>query len=277
MPQMKETPDWLRTGICLSDSLDVDETSNIVRGYIVAEKGAFKSKGRGEFDDKSLRQIVTLMKKDPEGTKVRFGHPTLSNDGLSSYLGRAKNPRLDGDRVRADLHVSPVAMRAPVGGISRGEHIITRSKLDPTSFGSSLVLMADQEYRLDNHKKPRVDEAGEMLPPLWRPTEIHASDCVDSGDACHTGFLSTEGLNDEVVRLGSDLLDKQFAGQDREVIRARATAWLERYLSFRFGDEIGELSEEIAAVISGDPVKAKGLSRSVAEMRATLAERGALG
>lgn len=247
---LRTTPDWLRAQTD-GDLVEVDRKNNVIRGYVVAQEGAFKSEGRGEFDPHSLREIVRLMKAAPNGLKSRFGHPTLSDDGLAKFLGRSRNPRLgtatvrteDGSRktvqaVRADLHLDPTSFHTPAGNL--GRYVLDRAESDPDSFSTSLVLRSDKEYRLEKNGKPKRDTNGNELPPLWRPTALHASDVVDTGDAVD-GFLSADGmagLPDGVVRRATALLDRQFAGQEPEVIRARCLAWLGRYLNWKFGPEI---------------------------------------
>ena len=48
----KPKPDshWLRAGIS-GKPVAIDRTARVLRGYVVAQKGPFKSEGRGEFDD----------------------------------------------------------------------------------------------------------------------------------------------------------------------------------------------------------------------------------
>ncbi len=160
--------------------------------------------GRGEFDDAGLAAIVRLARADGAGLKVRFGHPDLTHPGkredeLSSFLGRAKNARVDGDRVRADLHFDPVAFLPIQGGVSRGDYLLARAKSDPASFGASPALSADKEFRMDNHRKPRRDGDGDTLPPLWRPITLGSVDIVDRGAAAPGGFLAA-GISDEQLR-----------------------------------------------------------------------------
>lgn len=268
MPELKETPDWLRAG-ATGRMIEVDREKNILRGYVVAQEGPFKTAGRGAFDLKSLKQINALMNKASGGLKVRFTHPTLSNDGLGSFLGRAKNPSIDSVKVdrngetvllhaiRADLHFNQTALEpSPNGGKPLGLYVMDLAESDPDALSSSLVLHADQEEQLDaKTKRPLVDDQGNPLPPLWRPTRLHASDIVDTGEAVDgllsaTG-LSADGLPDELVRRASELLGQAFPGAGRDVVKARIGAWLDRYLSWRFGDDEPEQSAP-AAVNNAD-------------------------
>lgn len=258
MPTLPAESEWLRASFSGRPDIGVDRENNVLRGYVVAQEGAFKSAGRGAFDEKSLKSLRALANaKGAQGLKSRFTHPTLSGDGLGSFLGRAKNPRMDsvtverdGKKVllhalRADLHFDKTALEeSPRGGKPLGLYVMDLAESDPDALSSSIVVTADQEEQLDpKTKRPLMDAAGEPLPPLWRPKKLHASDIVDTGDAVD-GLLSAqlgiEGLGDETVRRASELLSKAFPGASRDVVKARVESWLSKYLSYRFGDEEDE-------------------------------------
>lgn len=232
--EMPETPTWLRATVT-APLIGVDREAKVLRGYVVAQAGPFKTPGRGEFDEKSLKSIVTLMKKNKLGTKSRFAHPTLSDDGVGKLLGRAKNPVLDGDRVRADLHFDESAFNTPGGDLAT--YVMNVAESDPDAISSSLVLETEMVEQVEPKTgKPILDENGTPKPPLWRPSRIHASDIVDTGDAVD-GLLSIDNLPDAIQRRGCELLNQMFEGQPREVVRARCLAWLERYFTLRYGEE----------------------------------------
>ncbi len=224
------TTQWLRAGVVASPQ-SVDRRNARINGYVVAQLGPFKTPGRGEFTHESLTRIVALMKEARGGLKIRFGHPTLSEDGLAKFLGRGKSPRLDGDLVRADLHFDRTAFTTPHGDLAT--YVMDLVESDSDAVSSSLVVKADQMIQRDRSGKVLVDEDGDPLPPIWLPTELHASDVVEVGDAVD-GFLSADGLPDHAVRAGTELLDQAFAGQSREVVQARCLKWLDRYLDLRF-------------------------------------------
>lgn len=264
---MPATPTWLRVDT-RHKAGTVDREKGIVHGVILAEEGPFKDK-RGEFDKAGIRKAVTLAKLKPSGLKARFTHPSLSSDGLGKFLGRYHDVRSDTvlreaghdaagkpltqERLvmRGDLHIDQTALQEPPGGGKPlGTYVMDLAESDSDAFGASLVLQKVEEYRLDSKKRPLKDEAtGEDLPPLWMPTSLHACDVVDDGDATHS-FLSADilaGLPDAIVRQGCELLDNQFNGQTREVVAARLTAFVDRYLAHRFGD----FAEEVSAAVSG--------------------------
>lgn len=244
MGTMKTEPVWLAALAMGGGSINgVDRENKILRGYIVAEKGPFKSAGRGEFDTPALQKIVELGNASPIGLKSRFTHPGLSSDGLGNYLGRAKNFQLEGDsKVRADLHFDPVAFDGPKGNL--GKYVMDLADTDPKGIGSSLVLAVDKTYRLNADGTPQKSPDGKELPPLWMPKKLRASDIVDEGDATNS-LLSVEELDDlpdHAVRMAFEALNQAFSGQDRETTKARAEAFIERYLNHRFGAPKDDLS-----------------------------------
>lgn len=212
----------------------IDRENNVLRGYVVAERGHFKTPGRGQFTDASLAAIVTLMQAHgSRGTKSHFTHPDMSSDGLGTFLGRALNPRLDGPRVRADLHFDPTAANAPGKGDLAG-YVMDLAESDPEALGSSLILRADKTYELDDQGRVKKDEKGEDIPPVWTPTRIFASDIVDDGDAVHGGLLAAGAALPDLWQ-GAEMLDRVFAGQPREVVESRLLDYLSRYLERKFG------------------------------------------
>lgn len=222
-------PKWQRSYCLAAGSVDRDK--GVLRGYVVAQEGDFKTPGRGSFDLESLRAVTRLMNSTPKGVKSHFAHPTLSDDGLGKLLGRARNARMDKDRVRADLHFNSRAFNGPRGEDYAG-YIMDLAEDDPDALSSSLVLEADLDYKMDKKGKILRDEAGNELPPVWRPTAIYGSDIVDTGDAVD-GLLSSDGLPDAVVRRGYELLIQQFGVQPDDVVRARIESWLDRALAYR--------------------------------------------
>ena len=249
MPTLKAKPDWLRAGV-VSKATGVDRENNVLRGYVIAQEGPFKSDGRGEFDRASLEALVKLGNAKQGGLKSRFTHPNMSSDGLGKFLGRARNLRMDKAvdartgrtvaAVRGDLHFDKTALETPPeGGKPLGEYVMDLAESDPEALSSSIVVQADQEFRRKKDGTLESDRDGNPLPPLWRPTALHASDIVDTGDAVD-GLLSAgvdvEQLPLSVLWKGEQLLDAVFADQEREAVEARLNAYVARYLNRKFGD-----------------------------------------
>lgn len=251
MPTLPKESQWLRASIA-ARPIGVDRDKKRINGFIVAEEGVFRDR-RGEFDRPALREVVRLMRMEPNGLKSRFGHPSMSGDAIGTFLGRAKDPWRDklmrpmGDGtfkevevVRANLHLSETAFENnPNGNI--GQWVMDAAEKDPEgALGASLVLTVDQITRRDDKGRPLTDETtGDELPPLWMPKELHAVDATDTGDATRS-FLSADilaDLPDAVVRQGAELIDRQFGNQPREVTKARLLAFVERYLNWHYGEE----------------------------------------
>lgn len=246
-------PEWLAAKIA-GRPAGVDREAKVLRGYVLAQEGPFKSDGRGEFDRAALDAIVRLGNAKAAGLKSRFAHPDLSSDGLGKFLGRSRGLYLSTatdertgrpvSAVRGDLHFDPSAFSTPSGDLAG--YVMSLAESDPGAISSSLVLRADQEMRRERDGTPTKGPDGEPLPPLWRPTELHASDIVDTGDAVDA-ILAPAGLAEALsagrldfnglVALAAQALDGAFKGQPRGVVESRLTAWLSRYLDRRFGAE----------------------------------------
>lgn len=251
---MKAQPEWLRAGIA-SRAVGVDREANgglgVLRGYVIAQEGPFKSEGRGRFDTQSLKEIVQLGNQKGRGLKSRFTHPDMSSDGLGKLLGRAKELRLDTARdartgemvpaVRGDLYFDRTARETPPdGGRPLGDYVMDLAESDPEALSSSIVVKPIMYVEDGKGKLVELKgEAPEGVTPLWRPLELHASDIVDTGDAVD-GLLSSEidvdNLPLAVLWKGERLLDAVFLDQPRDVIEARLNAYVARYLNRKFGE-----------------------------------------
>lgn len=192
-----------------AELLEVDASAKVIKGFIVAQAGPFKTQGRGEFDEKSLRSIVRLIKSDPSGLPSYYGHakPGEHPHQLGKLLGRARDARIEEvavmrngvktttQAVVADLHLSTTAFAGnPNGDI--GGYVMGLAASDPRAFGSSLVLEAAKEHRLSSGRQ-QVDDKGFPLPPLWRPLQLSSIDVVGQGEAVDS-FLPTRLSTEQV-------------------------------------------------------------------------------
>ena len=250
MAGVPKQSEWLRAAVKSTD-VGVDREKRTILGMVMAQEGEFlEPEPRGRFDARSLKKIVTLARKTPAGLKSRFTHPSLSGDGLGSFLGRTKNVRLDSVTVereagivsllavRGDLHLADAAFHSPRGNL--GQYVLDLAAEDSDALSSSLVLQSKEEQELDRDGKPIRDaNTGEVVPPLWRPQKLHAAAVADEGAAVD-GLLSAVGageLRDDAVRQGCSLLNGVLPGQAREIVEARLQSWLHLALDLRFGSE----------------------------------------
>lgn len=234
--------EWLRAGFA-GRPVGVDRKAGKLLGYVVAQAGPFKSRGRGEFDRAGLEELIRLGNAARQGMKSRFSHPTECNDGLGKHLGRAANFSLSAalnaagqavDAVRADLTFDPTALDTPPsGGKPLGVYVMELAESDPGAVSSSIVVRVKKEYRLNPDGTPAKGEDGEELPPLWRPLKLIATDIVDTGDAVDD--LLAAGLPNDHLWEGAAVLDGLFEGQTREEVAGRLRGFLDQYLDLRFG------------------------------------------
>ncbi|HUV67383.1 MAG TPA: hypothetical protein VMW24_26065 [Sedimentisphaerales bacterium] len=236
---------WLRANTS-ARPLGVDREAKAIRGVILAEEGPFKSKGRGEFDAKGIKEIVKLARAAPGGLKARFTHPTLSDDGLGKMLGRVRDTQFSAvQRVvrgepkevmiaRGDLYFNESAFNTPSGDLASYVMDLVEEDSGGDNAGMSLVIEPQEEFRLDKKGRRVVDElTGEELPPIWRPLALHAVDVVDVGDATKSMLaagLSIDGLPDEVLHKATELLRQQFHGKTRAFVQQHLADWTLRAL-----------------------------------------------
>ena len=98
----------------------VDRENHVIRGVAIMGMGVSKD-SRYEADTQTLTETVRLMQEKKVGLKARFDHPNASSQSMGTYVGRHKNARLDGNVVRADLHLSEAAAKAPQGDLYKPE------------------------------------------------------------------------------------------------------------------------------------------------------------
>ncbi len=214
------SPDWQAEPL---EAVGVDVKAGkagAIRGYVVALAGSFKTLGRGRFTEKSLREIQRLWPRD--GLPVHAQHGDFLDDKLLAFLGRSVRPALSrairidsgGGRqfvpaVRADLLFDEAARATPGGDLV--EYFTKRIESDPGSLSSSFVLNADAVPELDSRGRPIRDSDGNVLPPIWTPTKLWASDLVSVGDAVDSLLGLTANPEDGLRILRQDARKQQAA------------------------------------------------------------------
>lgn len=179
-----------------------DQQAGLIRGYSVITRG--EALGHGHWIDGAfLSQVADAINASPAGVKARFAHPSLSADGLGSFLGRTKNAFVDGNAVRADLHLSPAAHEAPDGDLA--DYVMDLAEVDPTAFGASIVFSRDKEaetqFALDNSDGEgnfaTPDEGNSKNLRHVRLGRLHASDVVDEPAANPDGLFHRQSIAHE--------------------------------------------------------------------------------
>lgn len=189
----------------------VDRDNHIIYGYSVISKG--EAIGHDlEIDDVTLEQVVEKGNATKFGIKSRFGHPNMSQSAFGTFVGRSKNFEIDGDRVRADLHIDPTAFESPKGNL--GGYVEDLAESDPAAFGASIVFELEREMRLNEDGTRKKDDEGNPLLPLARVKTLYASDIVDdpaTGDAMFEFFSDTVKPSAEITAFLDEYLKQEDA------------------------------------------------------------------
>lgn len=213
-----------RTAPMLGSFQGVDRKAEIIRGVAIMQLGDIAAQdSRKQFVDETTLAQFSQMFKGSKGIKARFTHPDMSGDGLGKYLGQWQSPRIDGEFARADLHISPRSHDMPSLG-DGGKYVLDLAESDPEMFGASMAVLLDEaamkkERRADGYQPIRLQQ-------------LFAIDIVDTPALTRNGLFSADvDLPSEV----SSLLDSHFAGVPETELRERAAAYLDRYLTNRYG------------------------------------------
>jgi hypothetical protein len=155
-----------RSAVAYSTYRDEEMDEMELGGVSILEVG--EAKGHDLFVDKtSLETALKLMGSAKNGVKVKMNH----GSGLDAVVGFARNPRIDGDKLVADLRL---LRNSPHYGL-----IKEMASEAPDQFGVSLAFVNESETI--NGKD------------YIRPQSIASADLVSSPAA-------TNGLFEEVVR-----------------------------------------------------------------------------
>lgn len=206
----------------------VDRKNNIIFGASLIQLGDLNDDRDWTVDDGTLSNALEIMQRGNNGSKARFTHPNMSADGMGSYLGRWKNLRIDGDKLRGDLHVAQSAFKTPNGDL--GTYVMDMAEEDPESFGVSLATRIDDEAMKNlKAEKKTSDPAWKGRTPL-RFKAVHAADVVDEPAATRGGFFSlSEVDNRNLPAQATALLNSYFADAEPEVVTARINGFLTTY------------------------------------------------
>jgi hypothetical protein len=155
-----------RSAVAYSTYRDEEIEEMELGGVSILEVG--EAKGHDLFVDKtSLETALKLMGKAKNGVKVKMNH----GSGLDAVVGFARNPRIEGDRLVADLRL---LRNSPHYGL-----IKEMASEAPDQFGVSLAFVNESET---------IDGKDYI-----RPQSIASADLVSSPAA-------TNGLFEEMVK-----------------------------------------------------------------------------
>ena len=199
--------------------------NRIIRRAKVIEAGQLNDDRPLLIDDITLQQVADHGNAATRGIKSRWTHPSMSSDGLGSSVGRARNFRVEGNSVYADIHVLKTSDYSPRGNI--GQYILDLAEEDPESFGLSIVADFSEEMQADLSDL----QAGEKLP--LRLKGLRAVDFVDEPAATRGGLFDIHDKRD-LAPVVSSLISEHFEDVPRKEVVARLLG----FLSLHYGEDV---------------------------------------
>ena len=115
----------------------IDEANGVIKGVSVITLG----QARGHdliIDQTTLEQVVTAAQAYENGVKVKVDH----GGGVFSIVGSVKDFRIEGDKVKADLHLLKTA--------DKKQHILELARELPDTFGLSVSINGLHERKDGN-------------------------------------------------------------------------------------------------------------------------------
>jgi hypothetical protein len=129
----------------------LEEDSTIIPNVYILSQG--EARGHDLFIDKtSIQKAYELMAKAPNGVKVKMNH----GSGLQDTLGFARNPRIDGDKLMADLHL--------LKSSPHYELVKEMANEAPDQFGVSLAFLNESEtIKGKDYIRPQRIESADLV------------------------------------------------------------------------------------------------------------------
>jgi hypothetical protein len=206
----------------------IDKEAGILTGVSMVTTGPVL--GHGVYaDEKTLETVLECADKYEGGLKVKMEHGTGSKD----IVGVLREYRIDGDRLRADLHL---LKNSPHFG-----HLLEMSEVMPGSFGLSISFSGDYE----TIELGTGDQAVKV--EAMRCREIYSCDVVDAPAANPGGLFKKpeRERNRKARRRSRAYQDGDGDGSvTLEVINAKLDQVLDDLDSLP--DEISNLIEDMA-------------------------------
>jgi hypothetical protein len=237
----------------------IDLQAGIISNVSVITVG--EAKGHGMLiDAQTLMEVKSAAETYGGGLKVKTDHYS----GFNEIVGVLKDFRIDGDQLRADLHLLKNHEATP--------RILEMAELMPDTFGLSISFSGQHDE----------SDGGTVFA---RCSEIYSADLVDAPAANPTGLFSAK-----VDSMKKAMDEKQFAEalaaalspitekmNAFEAFMADATtklAALEVKPEDKMAVEV-EISEDDSSAVSEDEEMKKNMAAELAEVKALLANFGA--
>jgi hypothetical protein len=154
---------------CFAESAEIDAELGIIKNVSVMTKGP----ARGHnliIDDTTLEQVLSAASEFQKGVKVKVDH----GGGVFSIVGSVRNFRIEGEKLKADLHLLKTADKA--------SHILELARELPDTFGMSVSIhgqhetIGDETYARCN----RIRSCDIVTDPAANPDGLLSEPAVDT-------------------------------------------------------------------------------------------------
>lgn len=204
----------------------VDREARRINGAKVMQLGRVNDSRPWEVDETTLDQVVNFGRSYNKGTKARYTHPSMSDDGFGKYLGRWTNFRRDGDAVYADLQLADSAFDTPNGDLAT--YVMDLAEEDPEAFGVSAATRLNFSM---NQEPPE----GEVIP--LRLDGLRAIDIVDEPAATRGGLFDMTTMAG-LPALTSWIVNTHFADREPREVVERMCSFLSKHYGRDIMDEV---------------------------------------
>lgn len=251
MPAITTAPKngLFRTQTTNAPPVRVDRAARVVFGCALMQAGDLNPGDSRNWTvtSETLLQAFQFGSRGNNGLKARFTHPNMSSDGMGSYLGRWKNLRIDGDTLRADLHIADAAFSSPQGDL--GTYVMEMADSEPDMFGVSLATELDLESLMDFETQRDATGDGAARWPM-KFTAVRAGDVVDEPAATRGGMFDLMTVDQRnLPAQATALLQTYFGDAEPAVVRSRIDGFLDRYFSNKGATMPDETSSPVEETI----------------------------
>jgi hypothetical protein len=189
----------------------IDRAAGVIRDVCAMQAG-IEALGHGcQADLKTLHMMANLAnQRGGLGIKQHFGHIGMSENAMGKQIAIARNFRVDGDKLRHDMHMLEPARDSPVFARDPIDFLFNMAEQHPADFGESVVIEVDFVWTLPDGREvseygpardPLEDPDGIMRDddgrpvdaltplPIMRPTKFYYCDVVVDGALTHDGLF----------------------------------------------------------------------------------------
>lgn len=262
---------------------NIDRESGIIYGVAVIT-GDREALGHEMYVDQTMIEQVHEhgLAAGDVGVKARFDHPNPCAGSMGTELGRFKNFSIDGNKVRADLHLNDASAKSPNGDYR--EYVLSLAEEDPDQFATSIVFRLD-EPEVVEAPDGEDDNHPQYAFPHARVKSLTHVDVVGEG-AANDGLFS-DGVEMEYMNLKAKqfikgnldlfkpLLDELFKEyQDKNsqthTEMKEDKSWFDKFFGSKSKDEAEQVAQEVDSKFEEASNEITELSAKVEELSAEI-------